>query len=275
MPLPPIRGDIQLSNAVISAPTTDKVIIRGANAHFKAGEVSLILGPSGAGKSTLIKGLLGLWPTSAGKIRLDGADVALFDRTELGPQLGYLPQDIELLQGTVSANIARFGEVDPELVIQAAEDAGVNEFILSLPNGYDTVIGKPGGLLSPGQRQRVALARAIYKRPQLVILDEPNSNLDESGEQALSKAIGVLKESGSTVILVSHRKGVLPLVDQIVILNNGVVVKSGTPAELLNKTSEQAQQPQHATPADPGLPRPVPVTTVTFPGRSGKNENND
>jgi ATP-binding cassette subfamily C protein EexD len=258
MSLPPIQGDIKISEAVICAPSSNQPIIRRASAHLKAGETALILGPSGAGKSTLIKGLLGLWPTVAGDIRIDGAEVKLFDRVELGPQLGYLPQDIELLQGSVSANIARFGDVEPEGVIQAARDAGVHEFILSLPNGYDTEIGKPGGMLSPGQRQRVALARALYKRPQVVILDEPNSNLDEHGEQALNAAIATLKQHGSTVIVVSHRKGVLPLVDQLVVLNNGVVVNAGPPAELL----AAADAPK---PADSNAKKALPVTTVTLP----------
>ena len=264
MELPSICGDITVVDAVINAPSMAQPIIRRANAHFRQGETALLLGPSGAGKSTLIKGLLGLWPTSSGDIRLDGANVALFDRSELGPQIGYLPQDIELLQGTVSANIARFGEIEPEMVIQAANDAGVHEFILSLPNGYDTELGKPGGMLSPGQRQRVALARALYKRPKLVILDEPNSNLDEIGEQALNNAILALKQQGSTVILVSHRKGVLPLVDQLVVLNQGVVVNAGPPAEILALGQPiEASEQEKASPAE--SPKALPVTTVTFP----------
>ena len=264
MRLPPIRGDVKVNQAVINAPSSSQPIIRMASVHFKEGETALILGPSGAGKSTLIKGLLGLWPTLSGDIRIDGAEAAQFDRTELGPQLGYLPQAIELLQGTVSANIARFGEIEPDMVIQAANDAGVHEFILSLPNGYDTELGKPGGMLSPGQRQRVALARALYKRPKLVILDEPNSNLDEIGEQALNKAILALKQQGSTVILVSHRKGVLPLVDQLVVLNQGVVVNAGPPAEILalGQPSEASEQ-EKASPAEAS--KALPVTTVTFP----------
>ena len=267
MPLPPIRGEVTVNKAVINAPSSSQPIIRMANAHFKEGETALILGPSGAGKSTLIKGLLGLWPTVSGDIRIDGAEVGLFDRTELGPQLGYLPQDIELLQGTVSANIARFGEIEPEMVIKAASDAGVHEFILSLPNGYDTELGKPGGMLSPGQRQRVALARALYKRPKLVVLDEPNSNLDEMGEQALNSAISALKQQGSTVIVVSHRKGVLPLVDQLVVLNQGVVVNAGPPAEILALgTPSEASEQKPATPSE--KPKALPVTTVTFPSGS-------
>ena len=260
MTLPPIEGDLKATDAVIAAPVSNTPIVKRATVHFRAGETSMILGPSGAGKSTLIKGLLGLWPTMSGDIRLDGAEMKLFDRSELGPQIGYLPQDIELLYGSVSANIARFGGIEPEEVIQAAQDADVHEFILSLPNGYDTIIGK-SGVLSHGQRQRVALARALYKRPKLVILDEPNSNLDDVGEQALNKAIATLKQEGSTVIVVSHRKGVLPLVDQVVLMNKGVVIKSGPPSEVLVAPAAMPP-PTDQRPAEIELTS-VPVTTVT------------
>lgn len=262
MPLPPIEGDLKVTDAVIGAPAVNTPIIKRASVHFKAGETAMIVGPSGAGKSTLLRGLLGLWPTMSGEIRLDGAEVKLFDRSELGPQLGYLPQDIELLYGTVSANIARFGEIDPDSVIQAAQDADVHEFILSLPNGYDTVIGN-SGVLSHGQRQRVALARALYKRPKLVILDEPNSNLDDVGERALNRAIATLKQEGSTVIVVSHRKGVLPLVDQVVVMSKGVVINSGHPSDVLVASGSNSEKADKRPPAD--APKSLPITTVTFP----------
>ena len=145
----------------------------------------MVVGPSAAGKSTLVRTVLGLWSPSKGELRIDGAESSHYNRVELGQQIGYLPQDIELFDGTISENIARFGDLDAEMVIQAASDAGVHEMVLSLPDGYETVISSHQGIPSPGQRQRVALARALYSRPKLLVLDEPNSNLDELGERAL------------------------------------------------------------------------------------------
>ena len=208
----------------------------------------MVIGPSGAGKSTLVRGILGIWPTSAGAIRIDGAEAARYDRAEIGSQIGYLPQDIELFEGTVSVNIARLGEVDATAVVLAAEDAGIHEFILSLPDGYDTQLGKKSGLvLSPGQRQRIALARAMYGRPKLVILDEPNSNLDQIGEKALNRAIEILKQAASTVIIVSHRPGAMALADQLLAMSAGVVVESGPPETVmacLSKKIDQDVRPQ-------------------------------
>jgi ATP-binding cassette subfamily C protein EexD len=231
----------------------------------------MVLGPSGAGKSTLMRGVLGLWRTTSGEIRIDGAEAASYDRVQLGPQIGYLPQSIELLDGTVSSNIARFGEVCSDSVVLAARDAGVHNFILSLPSGYDTVIGMGGGILSPGQRQRVALARALYKRPKLVVLDEPNSNLDTDGEQALNESIKILKEVGSTVVVVSHRQTVLPLVDHAIVMNDGVVADAGPISEV---TDRLAQKYADLYPSDVGtrsrkkirtLPTVVPVTPLPAP----------
>ena len=162
----------------------------------------------------------------------------------MGPQLGYLPQDIELFDGSVADNIARFGAVDSELVVQAATDAGVHDMILELPEGYDTVISGAQGLLSPGQRQRVALARALYSRPKLLILDEPNSNLDESGEQALNTAIANMKQNGSTIVMVSHRQTVLSLADYIIIMEGGRIKEQGARDEVVARVraAQQAQQ---------------------------------
>jgi ABC-type protease/lipase transport system fused ATPase/permease subunit len=188
--------------------------------------------------------MLGLWSTAQGDIRIDGTESKYFDRTELGPQLGYLPQDIELFDGSVADNIARFGAVDSELVVQAATDAGVHDMILELPEGYDTVISGAQGLLSPGQRQRVALARALYSRPKLLILDEPNSNLDESGEQALNTAIANMKQNGSTIVMVSHRQTVLSLADYIIIMEGGRIKEQGARDEVVARVraAQQAQQ---------------------------------
>ncbi|MDA8679825.1 ATP-binding cassette domain-containing protein, partial [Luminiphilus sp.] len=246
MQLPPIAGTLQLAGATIVPPGTNIPRVRNASFTCLPGTVTMILGPSGAGKSTLVRSVLGIWPTVAGDIRLDGADIFAYDRTRLGPQIGYLPQDIELFEGTVSSNIARLGEVDSASVIQAASDAGVHEFILSLPEGYDTPIGPENGVLSPGQRQRIALARALYCRPRLVVLDEPNSNLDQTGEVALNEAIGTLKSSGATVLVVSHRTAILPLVDQAIVLTDGLITDIGQATEVIGRIREGAR-PQRAT----------------------------
>ncbi|WP_374940896.1 ATP-binding cassette domain-containing protein, partial [Pseudomonas aeruginosa] len=164
-------------------------------------------------------GVLGIWPTLHGSVRLDGAEIRQYERETLGPRIGYLPQDIELFAGTVAENIARFGEVQADKVVEAARLAGVHELVLRLPQGYDTVLGVGGAGLSGGQRQRIALARALYGAPTLVVLDEPNSNLDDSGEQALLAAIQALKARGCTVLLITHRAGVLGCADRLLALN--------------------------------------------------------
>ncbi|MFO6377261.1 alkaline protease secretion ATP-binding protein AprD, partial [Pseudomonas aeruginosa] len=179
-----------------------------------AGSVVGVIGPSGSGKSSLARVVLGIWPTLHGSVRLDGAEIRQYERETLGPRIGYLPQDIELFAGTVAENIARFGEVQADKVVEAARLAGVHELVLRLPQGYDTVLGVGGAGLSGGQRQRIALARALYGAPTLVVLDEPNSNLDDSGEQALLAAIQALKARGCTVLLITHRAGVLGCADR-------------------------------------------------------------
>ena len=173
------------------------------------------------------------------ELRIDGAESSHYNRVELGQQIGYLPQDIELFDGTISENIARFGDLDAEMVIQAASDAGVHEMVLSLPDGYETVISSHQGILSPGQRQRVALARALYRRPKLLVLDEPNSNLDELGERALNLAIQTMKNLGSSVILVSHRQGVLPLVDYLMFFKMAGLVIKALKRKLLRTNAEK------------------------------------
>lgn len=255
MPLPAVAGALSVTEVAIAAPNSIQPLVSGASFECAPGTATMIVGPSGAGKSTLIRGILGVWPTVMGTVRLDAAEIRHYDEAELGPQIGYLPQDIELLQGSVSENIARFGELDPDLVVQAAVDAGVHEIILSLGDGYDTQIEMAGGMLSPGQRQRVALARALYRRPKLVLLDEPNSNLDEAGEFALNSAITLLKKSGSTVIIVSHRQTILPLVDQLVVMANGRVVDVGSVDEVAENFKAAAARPTNQK-------RISPTTTV-------------
>lgn len=244
--LPPISGNILARSATIVPPGSRKPTISGATFDIPSGAVCMISGPSGAGKSTLVRGLLGLWPTQMGELRIDGIETSKFNREEVGPQLGYLPQAIELLEGTVSENIARFSEVDSAAVIKAAKDAGLHEFILSLANGYDTDLGNPGGELSPGQQQRLALARAIYGYPKVVVLDEPNSNLDDVGEAALRSVVQRLKEVKSTVIIVSHRTNILPLADFLIMLSAGRVVDFGETKEVVARIQAQQNAKQHA-----------------------------
>ena len=254
--LPLISGAISVKQAFVAPPGAKKPTIIGMNLELPAGTTLMILGASGAGKSTLVRAMLGLWPTQSGEIRIDGVEAFQFDPMQLGPQIGYLPQDIELLEGTVSENISRFGSLESDLLIQAAMDAGIHDFILSLPNGYDTELGKPGGLLSPGQRQRVALARAIYNRPKLVVLDEPNSNLDEEGEIALGKAVRNLQEHGSTIIIVSHRKSVISLADYVLIMASGKVMDFGTASEVAERLKIKLGDSTAA--ATGSSPQPIP-----------------
>lgn len=221
MPLPAPEGAIRVEGLSAGAPDARKPIIRGVNFQVSAGEVVGIIGPSGAGKSTLARALLGVWPSLAGTVRLDGADISQWRREELGQYIGYLPQDIELFEGSISQNISRFGTVNAPAVVAAARMAGVHELILQLPDGYDTLIGANGGGLSGGQRQRIGLARALYGEPRLVVLDEPNSNLDDAGEKMLAEALQKLRQSRATVFVITHRSGVLAQVDKLLVLNHG------------------------------------------------------
>ncbi len=188
---------------------------------------------------------MGVWPAANGKVRLDGADVFTWDRMELGPYIGYLPQDIELFEGTISENIARFGEVDAEKVVAAAKASDVHELILRLPAGYDTLIGASGGNLSGGQRQRIGLARALYGQPKLIVLDEPNSNLDDQGELALARAILTLRQH-ATVIVVSHRTNILNSLDKLLVLNDGQLVAYGPRNAVLAQLQQSAAQQKPA-----------------------------
>lgn len=244
MSLPPIEGRITANQASVVPPGGSKSTVTNVTFALPSGSTTMILGASAAGKSTLVRAILGLWSTAQGDIRIDGTESKYYDRIELGPQIGYLPQDIELFDGSIADNIARFGAQDPDMVIQAAQDAGVHQMILALPEGYDTIISGLQGLLSPGQRQRVALARALYGRPRLLVLDEPNSNLDELGEQALSTAIANMKQAGSTIIMVSHRQAVLALADYVIIMENGGIKEQGTRDEVVARarSAQQAQQ---------------------------------
>jgi ATP-binding cassette subfamily C protein EexD len=254
MALPVPTGNIFLESAVVGAPGTRTPIIKGIKLSIEAGESVAVVGPSGAGKSTLARAILGIWPCLSGKIRLDGADIFSWNRADLGPHIGYLPQDIELFDGTISENISRFGDLDPEAVVKAAQMSGVHDLILQFPDGYDTVIGATGGVLSGGQRQRIGLARAIYGDPILVVLDEPNSNLDQLGELALSEALEQMRTKGITVIIITHRPSVLAQVDKVLFIKDGRAEMYGPREEVLSKLTASQSGSQSKKPAP--LPRP-------------------
>ena len=244
MPLPEPVGALTVENLLLAVPGTDTVVLRGISLALEPGESLAVIGPSAAGKSSLARALLGIWPPRAGAVRLDGADMARMPRDQVGQHLGYLPQDVELFEGSVAENIARLGAVDAEKIVAAAKDAGLHDLILHLPDGYDTLLGPGGRGLSPGQRQRVGLARALYGAPKLVVLDEPNSNLDSDGEAALAAALGRLRQAGVTTVIITHRANILAAVDKILLLRAGAVEAFGRRDEILPRLTRPAQPPR-------------------------------
>nr|WP_315214013.1 type I secretion system permease/ATPase [uncultured Duganella sp.] len=252
MELPRPLGQISVEGVSAAAPGSKTPVLKAVSFVVAPGDVVGVIGPSGSGKSTLARLLVGVWPATVGKVRLDGADIYQWNKAELGPHIGYLPQDIELFGGTVSDNIARFGDVDPEQVVQAAQRAGVHEMILRLPQGYDTALGDGGAGLSGGQRQRLGLARAMYGDPALLVLDEPNSNLDDIGEQALLAAINDLRRRGKTIILITHRTSVIGATSKLLLLRDGMAETYGPTNQVLAALQEAAQR-QAAQQAGAGL----------------------
>ncbi len=242
MDLPDPVGELSTENLVFAA--NGRHIIKGVSFRLPAGQSLAIIGPSAAGKSTLCKLLLGIWTPTGGKVRIDRADISTWDSEKLGPFIGYLPQDVELFSGSIAENIARLGTVDSEKVIFAARLAGVHNMILSLPKGYDTQIGDQGAVLSGGQRQRIGLARALYNNPRVVVLDEPNSNLDEEGEACLLQAVQNLKQLHATVVLVTHKPNILSIVDNIMLVQDGQIALCGPRQEVLAKLANLQQQQQ-------------------------------
>lgn len=233
----PPEGQISLRSLVARAEGREAPILQGLNAELPAGELLVVMGPSGSGKTTLARCLLGIWPITEGEVLLDGVPIGEWDRNQLGPHLGYLPQDIELFDGSIGDNIARFGTAVPEKIITAAKAANVHDMILRFPQGYDTPMGLAGSQLSAGQRQRIALARALYGEPTLIVLDEPNANLDDAGEAALMQAVQALRDKGCTVVVISHRGGLVNLADRLLILNQGRIQALGTREALLARQS--------------------------------------
>lgn len=243
-PIP--RGDISLKQLVATSPSRATPILKHLNVDFKAGHVTAIIGPSGSGKSTLARCLVGIWPDKEGLVLLDKTPIENWDREQLGPHIGYLPQDVELFDGTLAENIGRFNATDSEKVIEAAKRAGIHDMILKFPMGYDTQAGEAGGLLSGGQRQRLGLARAMYDNPMLIVLDEPNANLDDVGELALLQAIQHLKAQGKTVFLITHRPNILSVADYLLILKDGEITHYGTRNDVLLALNNKSTPPQSA-----------------------------
>ncbi len=248
------QGHMQIEDLVATAPGRQSPILKSLNADFPAGDIIAIIGPSGSGKSTLARALVGIWPHRQGRVLLDGEPIESWDRSELGAHIGYLPQDIELLEGSIAENIARFGEIDPEKVIDAAKSTGIHDMILHFPKGYDTPMGEAGNVLSGGQRQRIGLARAVYGAPTLVVLDEPNANLDDAGEAALVETLGRLKAQGKTVFLITHRTSIISAVDRILLLIDGQIRLYGPRADVL----AALQSPATAQPS-PAANAPQPA----------------
>ncbi|MBM3359374.1 MAG: type I secretion system permease/ATPase [Betaproteobacteria bacterium] len=253
--LPAPLGALAVERVIFGFRGHDRPVIKQISFELPAGQALAVVGPSAAGKSTLARLIVGIWKPMAGVVRLDGADISGWPRTRLGPHVGYLPQDVELFAGTVSQNIARMGEVDSAAVIEAARRANAHAMILRLPQGYDTQIGEGGAFLTAGQRQRVALARALYGRPRFVVLDEPNSNLDSEGEAALIEAIRGMKSEGVTMVIVTHRRTLLGVVDKVLVLRDGLIEKFGSPAEVLSAARPRGPEAQPAVIAGQIMPK--------------------
>ena len=264
MSLPAPRTNLIVENIAAAPPGVQRVVLQDVSFVLKAGQALGVIGPSASGKSSLARTIVGVWTPLRGKVRIDGAAMDQWASGELGQHIGYLPQDVELFAGTIAQNIARYEPNAPsDAVIAAAKDAGVHDMIVRLTEGYDTQIGDAGAVLSAGQRQRVALARALYRNPFLVVLDEPNSNLDADGDKALTNAIARVRHRGGIVIVIAHRRSALVAVDQVLALLNGRPQALGPRDEVLAKLF----RPQPA--AAPAAAAPVVTTEVAASGAAG------
>ncbi len=244
MELPAPKGLLQVENLVLTPPGAAAPVLKGVGFAALPGEMLCIIGPSAAGKSTLARALIGVWGAQNGTVRLDGADIYTWHKSQLGRFVGYLPQGVELFDGTAAENIARFGKVDMALVRQATDEVGITAMIEALPEGFDTQIGDEGAMLSGGQRQRMGLARAIYGQPRLLVLDEPNSSLDEAGERALIELTKRQKARGATVVSITHRSGMLAAAEKLLLMHEGTVANFGPRDEVLaalKAANEQAR----------------------------------
>jgi ATP-binding cassette subfamily C exporter for protease/lipase len=262
MPLPKPLGGLSVEGVSAAPPGVQSPILKAVNFAIAPGDVLGVIGASGSGKSTLARLLVGVWPAMIGKVRLDGADIYQWNKGELGPHIGYLPQDIELFGGSVSENIARFGGIDAEKVVQAAQRAGVHDMILHFPKGYDTQLGDGGAGLSGGQKQRLGLARAMYGDPAVIVLDEPNSNLDDIGEAALLKAIIDLNQRGKTIVLITHRTSIIGATNKLLLLRDGQVQAFGPTQKVLAALKEMNQKLLEAQKAPEQKPAQQPELPV-------------
>ena len=258
MALPAPAGHLTLEGVSAAPPGLRVPVVQGLSFTIEAGDVVGVIGPSASGKSTLARLMVGVWSAAVGTVRLDGADIYQWDKDQLGPHIGYLPQDIELFGGSIAENIARFGQIESEKVIEAAKLAGVHELILRLPQGYDTLVGDRGAGLSGGQKQRIGLARALYGDPSFIVLDEPNSNLDESGEAALKQAIERLRAAGKTVVLITHRTSIIAATTKLLLLVEGQLKMYGPTAHVLATLQKAPAQTAAATP--PATTKPARPT---------------
>jgi PrtD family type I secretion system ABC transporter len=252
MKLPPVLGKLTVNAATAVPPGANKAVVGNINFAANPGEAVAIVGPSASGKTSLVRMLVGIWAPVSGSVRLDGVEISDWDHDELGPQIGYVPQEIEFYDGTVAENISRFGDVDADKVVQAAKIIGMHEAILSFPDGYDTKLGATGFALSGGQRQRIAIARALYGFPKYIVMDEPNANLDEVGEAVLVQAIQFLKSHGATIVITTHRPRLVGAVERLLVMREGLQVGFGPAEEMLNAvrnlqvvpTTPESKQPQ-------------------------------
>ncbi|AQZ35883.1 peptidase [Pseudomonas sp. LPH1] len=268
MSLPAPCGALRVEQLSACAPGSRTPVLAGVSFALEPGQRLVVLGPSGCGKSSLARLLVAAQMPLAGKVRLDGADLQQWDKDALGPHLGYLPQDVQLFAGSIAENIARFAEVEADKVVAAAQMAGVHELILRLPQGYDTRLGEGGAGLSGGQKQRIGLARAVYGLPALIVLDEPDANLDEAGEQALLAALDRLREQGRTLVLVSHRPALLKGADQLLLLRGGQMQAFGPASRVLQELQQAARPATQSTP----VRRVAPSLSISYGAMPGAQQ---
>ncbi len=270
MDLPTASKSIKIEKLTVAAPSSGRVLLTDVTFDLKAGQALGIIGPSGGGKTTLVRALTGIWPSLRGSVRLDGAELAQWPEAVLGNMVGYLPQDVALLDGTIEENIARLdSDAEPETVVQAAKAAGVHDLIVHMPDGYQTQVGSQGATLSAGQRQRIGLARALYNRPFIVVMDEPNSNLDGEGEQALTEAVKAIKARGGIAIMVAHRPSALAAVDFLAVIQQGKLIAFGLKDDILGQ-NQSAGQNQNQEQRQNIMPRPALASAPTLRSSNGQ-----